>query len=453
MRSKTPKLLHPICGWPMIAWPVAASRQAGATRIVVVDAPGAPLRNRLDSDITVVVQQQPRGTADALKAALPEISAQDTVVVLYGDVPLITAESIRALAGTHEQAGAAATMLTATLDDPSGYGRVVRGADGAVERVVETKQAGDATAEQLLIREVNTGIYAFAGERLEAALEQIGNDNAQGEYYLPDVLPALRAQGHTVAAHALGDVGEMFNVNDRRALAHATRIAQRRISDRHMLAGVTIVNPDATVIDADVSLGEDVTIEPGSALHGATTVGDGSTIGPHSTLRDATVGKRSRVIHSHATDAVIADGVSVGPFAYVRPGTVLRDGAKAGSFVEIKNSDVGERAKVPHLSYIGDATIGEDANLGASTVTANYDGRQKHRTRIGARVHTGVDTTLIAPITIGDDAWTGSGSVLTEDVPEGSLAIARPRQTNHDGYDARVKARQQASEPEHTTSD
>jgi bifunctional UDP-N-acetylglucosamine pyrophosphorylase/glucosamine-1-phosphate N-acetyltransferase len=446
MRSRTPKLLHSICGRAMVAWPVAAAVAAGASKIVVVDAPGEPLRAHLDDDVTVVTQQQSLGTADALKAA-GEHFGSGSVVVLYGDVPLIRPQSIVSLVQAHAQADGAATVLTAVLDDPSGYGRVVRDEQGDVLKVVETKQPGDATAAELEIREVNTGIYVFNAATLGSALNQIGNQNVQGEYYLTDVLAILRADGHGVGAFRLEDTLEMFNVNDRRALAAATAIAQRRINDAHMLAGATLIDPAATVIDADVSLGEDVTIEPGSALHGHTTVGDGSTIGPHSTLYDATVGANSRVIHSYVTHVTIADEVNVGPFSYLRPGTEMHDGSKAGAFVEIKNSEVGERSKVPHLSYIGDATIGEDTNLGASTITGNYDGYDKHRTEIGARVHTSVDTTLIAPVTLGDDAYTGAGSVITDDVPEGALGIARSRQTNIEGYAAKARLKHTAGEP------
>jgi bifunctional UDP-N-acetylglucosamine pyrophosphorylase/glucosamine-1-phosphate N-acetyltransferase len=467
MRSRTPKLLHPICGWPMIAWPVVAARAAGASKIVVVDAPGEPLRAHLDDDVTVVVQEQPLGTGDALKAAAEHFGS-GSVVVLYGDVPLIRPQSIVSLVQAHERAreqpeeqvreraqeraheqardhaDVAATVLTAVRDDPSGYGRVVRDDQGCVLKVVETKKPGDATEAELLIREVNTGIYVFDAATLGGSLDQIRNENAQGEYYLTDVLSILRGDGHSVGAFLLEDPLEMFNINDRRALAAATGIAQRRINDVHMLAGATLISPEATVIDADVVLGEDVVIEPGTALHGYTTVGDGSTIGPHTTLRDVTIGSNSKVIHSYATHVTIADNVSVGPFSYLRPGTEMHDGSKAGAFVEIKNSEVGERSKVPHLSYIGDATIGEDSNIGASTITGNYDGYKKHPTKIGARVHTSVDTTLIAPVTLGDDSYTGAGSVITDNVPEGALAIARPRQTNIDGYAAKTRLRQAA---------
>ncbi len=437
MRSSVPKLLHPICGRPMIGWPVEVARAAGAAKIVVVDAPGTPLARHLEPDVTVVVQEQALGTGDAVRAAVGEVGPGDTAIVLYGDVPLIRPETVSQLVAAHEASPAAATMLTAVLEDPSGYGRVVRDADHTVIKVVETKQPGDATAGELLIHEVNTGIYAFFGATLAPALAALSNDNAQGEYYLPDVLAILRAGGHPVGGHQLGDPLEMFNVNDRVQLARATAEAQRRIHTAHMLAGATIVSPQTTTIDAGVQLAEDVLIAPGTSLHGNTRVGAGSTIGPHSTLIDARVGEGSQVIHSYVNGAEIHDAVSVGPFAYLRPGTVLRDRSKAGTFVELKNTDLGEGSKVPHLSYVGDAEIGEDSNLGASTITANYDGFAKHRTTIGNHVHTAVDTTFVAPVTVGDDAWIGAGSVITDDVPPGALGIARPRQRNVEGYDER----------------
>jgi bifunctional UDP-N-acetylglucosamine pyrophosphorylase / glucosamine-1-phosphate N-acetyltransferase len=443
MRSAVQKLLHPLCGRPIIEWPVAAARAAGAGRIVVVDGPDRRLEPALNGTVTLAVQERPLGTADAVRSAVDQIAGADTVVVLNGDAPLITPESLRAMVDAHESSGAAATIATMVLDDPRGYGRVVRATDGTVERVVETKAAGDATEMELRIREVSTGMFAFDGAALTSALEEVRADNAQGEHYLPDVLPILRAHERTVGAYELSDPDELLGINDRVQLADVAAVAQRQIHERHMLAGVTIVNPGATVIDAEVTIGQDTVIAPFTTLQGSTAIGRGSTVGPNSTLIDATVGDGSKVLHSYVTGAVIGDRVSVGPFAYLRPGTVLREGSKAGTFVEIKNSDVGRGTKVPHLSYIGDADIGEETNLGASTITANYDGYRKHRTTIGSRVKTSVDTTFVAPVSIGDDAYTAAGSVITTDVPEGALGVARSRQTNVDGYAER--RRQQAA--------
>ncbi|HWD76999.1 MAG TPA: bifunctional UDP-N-acetylglucosamine diphosphorylase/glucosamine-1-phosphate N-acetyltransferase GlmU [Solirubrobacteraceae bacterium] len=441
MRSEVPKLLHPLCGRPIIEWTIAAARDAGAGTIVLVDSPERQLEFAVADGVVLAVQEQPLGTADAVKAALGEIGAGDTVIVVNGDAPLIQPEALRALVDTHQQSGAAATIATMVLEDPRGYGRVVRAPDGTVERVVETKAPGDATELELHIREVSTGLFAFEGGALISALQEVRADNAQGEHYLPDVLPIVRRHERTVGAYELEDADELLGINDRRQLAEVTAIAQRMIHERLMLAGVTIVNPGATVIDHGVTIGRDTVVAPFTSLHGATAIGEDCTVGPGSTLIDAQVGHRATILHSYVTGATIGDRVSVGPFAYLRPGTILREGSKAGTFVEIKNSDVGRGTKVPHLSYIGDAEIGEDTNLGASTITANYDGYRKNRTWIGHRVRTSVDTTLIAPVTVGDDAYTAAGSVISTDVPPGALGVARARQTNIDGYAERRRER------------
>jgi bifunctional UDP-N-acetylglucosamine pyrophosphorylase / glucosamine-1-phosphate N-acetyltransferase len=440
MRSATPKLLHEVCGRAIIAWPVAAAREAGAGKIVVVDSPDRPLEATLDGEVTVAVQEQARGTADAVRAAATHIDPAGTVIVLNGDHPLITADTLAGLAEAHERSGAAATLATAVLEDPSGYGRVVRAPDGTVERVVETKAPGDATELELRIREISTGIFAFEGAALLAALEEVRSDNAQGELYLPDVLPILRARERSVNAHEIPDASAL-GVNDRAQLAEVRALVQRRIHERHMLAGVTIVDPATTVIDADVQIGQDAVIAPFTSLHGATAIGAGARVGPLSTLIDTRVGAGAAVLHSYLMQADVGDRVSIGPFSYLRPGAVLREGSKAGAFVEIKNSEVGVGAKVPHLSYIGDADIGEGTNIGAGTITANYDGTNKHRTHVGPRAFVGVDTMLVAPVSVGEEAYTGAGSVITHDIPPGALGIARERQTNLEGYTERRKQR------------
>lgn len=448
MRSATPKLLHPLCGRPVIDWPIAAARAAGARKVVVVGGPDRALEPAVaggdgvsDPTVVLAVQQEPRGTADAVQSAAEHIDRDAPVLVICGDVPLMTGEALRALAQTHAEHGAAATMLTMVLDDPSGYGRVVRGPDGAVERVVETKKPGDATPGELEIREVNGGVYAFAGGDLLEALQLVRADNAQGELYLPDVLPILRAQDKVVAAHVVDDPALALGINDRGDLATVRAIAQQRIHARHLAAGVTIVDPGSTAIDAGVEIANDTTILPFTSLLGATRVGTGCEVGPLTTLIDATLGADVRIPHSYATACAIRDGATVGPFAYLRPKALLRERSKVGAFVEVKDSDIGEGAKVPHLSYIGDAEVGAGTNLGASTITANYDGRDKHRTTIGTNVHGGVHTSFVAPVTVGDDAWIGAGSVITEEVPPGALGIARARQANVPGYDARVRER------------
>lgn len=444
MRSSVQKLLHPLCGRPIITWPIAAACAAGAGAIIVVDSPQRRLEAVVEEGVELVVQERPLGTADAVRAAAVAFGDAETVVVINGDAPLVTAESLRGLVAQHERSGAAGTIATVVLDDPGGYGRVIRAPDGTVERVAETKAPGDASPLELQIREVNTGMFAFDAGPLVQALAQVRADNAQGEHYLPDVLPILRDHERTIDAYELADPDEMLGINDRLQLAEVTAVAQREIHARHMLAGVTIVNPAATVIDVDVEIDHDVVIAPFTSLHGETTIASGSTVGPGATLHDARVGKEATILHAYIVGAVVGDRVSVGPFAYLRPGTVLREGAKAGTFVEIKNSDVGAGTKVPHLSYIGDADIGEQTNLGASTITANYDGHHKHRTTIGSRVKTSVDTTFVAPVRVGDDAYTGAGSVITHDVPEGALGVARARQSNIDGYAQRRRERADA---------
>ncbi|HSZ69557.1 MAG TPA: bifunctional UDP-N-acetylglucosamine diphosphorylase/glucosamine-1-phosphate N-acetyltransferase GlmU [Solirubrobacteraceae bacterium] len=441
MRSDVPKVLHELCGLPMGLWPVRAALAAGAGRVVVVDSPARPLQAVLPEGVELVVQPEPNGTGGAVVAAAGAIDAGAPVVVLSGDVPLVSAEAIAELVAAHEaggaaagSGGAAATMATTALTDPSGYGRVVRDAQGAVAKVVETKAPGDASAAELEIREVNTGIYVFDGAALLGVLPRLTADNAQGEYYLPQALDLLRADGARIAAHVVDDPALVLGVNDRVALAEVRTLAQRAILERHMRAGVGIVDPASTWIDVDVEIGRDARIEPGCSLRGVSAVGAGATVGPHTTAIDSRIGARASVRVSWLHEAEVGEGASVGPFAYLRPGALLREGAKAGTFVEVKNSDIGAGAKIPHLSYIGDADVGAGANLGAGTITANYDGRAKHRTTIGARVRGGVDTAFVAPVSVGDDAYTAAGSVITEDVPAGALGVARERQRNIEGY-------------------
>lgn len=444
MRSATPKVLHDLCGAPLVDWVVRAAHAAGAHRVVVVDQPARNLDGHLGDGVDVVEQHVDRhgdGTAGGVAAAVDLIDPQRPVVVLAGDVPLVSADAVASLAAAHLASGAAATLLTTELDDPSGYGRVVRDDRGHVVKVVETKEPGDATADELLIREVNTGIYAFDGARLIDALGRVGTDNAQNERYLPDVLEILRGDGHEVGGHRSDDADLVRGVNDRVQLGEIREIAQHRIIAAHQRAGVTVVNPASTVIDRDVEIGGDTVIEPGCVLRGTTRIGSGATVGPHTTVIDGTLGDEVTALHSHIVGAVAETGATIGPFSYLRPGAVLRTKAKAGAFVEIKNSDIGAGSKVPHLSYIGDADVGPGTNLGAATITANYDGRDKHRTTIGSGVRTGVDTTLVAPVTVGDGAYTGAGSVITKDVPADGLGIARSKQRTLEGYAQLVEQR------------
>jgi bifunctional UDP-N-acetylglucosamine pyrophosphorylase / glucosamine-1-phosphate N-acetyltransferase len=436
MRSRVPKVLHDLCGRPMIAWSVAAALEAGAGKVVVVDGPGRPLNGELPDGVELAIQPEANGTGGAVLAAVDHVG-DEAVLVLNGDVPLVTADLLRGLLDAHVTGRVQATLASTELDDPSGYGRVVRRGDGSVARVVETKVIGDATSDELAIREVNAGLYAFDGPALKDALNRLTPDNAQGELYLPSVVELL----DHVAAHSFDDPGAMLGVNDRVELARVRALAQARINAEHMRAGVTLVDPATTLIDVTVRIGQDTVIQPSTFLRGTTAIGERCTIGPLTTVIDATLGDEVTVLHSYLTTCEVRDKATIGPFAYLRPGTLLRERAKAGTFVEIKNSDIGEGTKVPHLSYIGDADVGPGTNIGAANVTANYDGVNKHRTTIGADVHTSVDTTFVAPVTVGDGAYTAANSAITDDVPPGALGIARPRQTNIEGYAERKHKR------------
>jgi bifunctional UDP-N-acetylglucosamine pyrophosphorylase/glucosamine-1-phosphate N-acetyltransferase len=435
MRSRVPKVLHDLCGRPMIAWPIAAAVEAGAGKVVVVDGPERSLDGHLPEGVETAIQPEQNGTAGAVLAAAAHID-DGPVLVVNGDAPLVTAEVLRSLLEAHIAHGVQATLGSMDLVDPTGYGRIVRRDDGSVARVVETKVLGDATPEEMTIREVNAGVYAFDGAALKAALARLTPANAQGELYLPGAVELLER----VAAHRLTDPSSMLGVNDRVELAAVRALAQQRINAAHMRAGVTIVDPATTLIDVTVSIAPDTVVQPSSFIRGRTTIGERCAIGPLTTLIDATLGDEVSVPHSYLVSCEVRAGAIVGPFAYLRPGTLLRERSKAGTFVEIKNSDIGEGTKIPHLSYLGDADIGPRSNLGAATITANYDGMRKHRTTIGAEVRTSVDTTLVAPVSVGDGAYTGANSAITEDVPPGALAIARPRQTNIEGYAERRRA-------------
>jgi bifunctional UDP-N-acetylglucosamine pyrophosphorylase / glucosamine-1-phosphate N-acetyltransferase len=449
MRSSLPKVLHPVCGRPMVAWPVLAAREAGAGRVAVIVSPGHDLSAALPEGVETVVQAQPDGTGGAVRAALDLIRDSEQVIVLNADHPLLSAEMLEELLAAHRDAGAAATVLSVEVDDPGTYGRLVRDEDGAFERIVETKHPEGVSPEVLAIREVNTNTFVFDAPALADALGRITNENAAREYYIGDVLPLLREEGRAVLIHRTDDAGVNLGVNTRVELADANREARRRILRAHMLAGVTVVDPDATWIDAGVEIEPDATIEPGCLLRGATRIGRGAVVGPLTTLIDTALGAGAAARHSYLVECDVLERCSVGPFAYIRPRTTLREGARAGAFVEIKASDVGAGSKVPHLSYVGDAEIGEDANIGAGSITANWDGFRKHRTVIGDHVRIGVDTALVAPVHVGDAAYTGAGSVITRDVPDGALGISRPDQQNVEGYSektAEEAKRQEAEE-------
>jgi bifunctional UDP-N-acetylglucosamine pyrophosphorylase/glucosamine-1-phosphate N-acetyltransferase len=444
MRSGTPKVLHPLCGRPMVLHVVDALAELPLERIVVVVGHGAErvtktLHDQLVTEVPVefVEQRVQRGTGDAVSVALTvfdDLDAEDDILVLPGDAPLVRAETIARLATEHRVEDAAASILTATVAEPEGLGRVVRGKDGRVAGVVED---ADASPDQREISEINTSIYCFRRGLLAPALRRLSPENAQGEYYLTDAIAVLRDAGHNVIALEADDPGEAIMVNDRVQLADAEAELRRRINRGWMRAGVTMVDPACTYIDATVELESDVRVLPGTILEGRTVIGAGSLVGPDCHLTDVVVGERVRMSMTVARECEIGDDCEIGPYAYVRPGTRLSAGVKVGTYVEVKNSDIGEGTKVPHLSYIGDADVGAGANLGASTITANYDGQNKHRTKVGDAVHTGVHTSLVAPVELGDDADTGAGSVVTHDVPPGRHVRGIPardtRPTREDG--------------------
>jgi bifunctional UDP-N-acetylglucosamine pyrophosphorylase / glucosamine-1-phosphate N-acetyltransferase len=423
MKSALPKHFHPILGRRMVDWVIETGRETGAEPLVVVASPAA--RDQFsESGVTVAIQEQPLGTGDAVRAARSALEHHDgDVLVLSGDTPLLTAELLAGLVETHRREGAAATILSAEPPDPRLYGRIVRDADGNVVRIAE---GTDATPEERKIREVNSSIYVFRSADLWPALEQLQPKNVQGELYLTDAIEILVGAGAKVAAHIAADYRETDGVNTRVELAQAGAVLRDRINDAHMLAGVTIVDPASTWIEPTVELAEDVTIHPFTILRGATTVATGAEIQANTV----------------AIDAVVGPGADVGPFCYLRPGTVLGESSKAGTYVEIKNSRIGDRTKVPHLSYIGDAEIGDDTNIGAGAITANFDhrpGQPKKRTTIGRNVRTGIHNGFVAPVHVGDGAWIAAGSVITKNVSADALAIARPRQENKEGYAARQR--------------
>ena len=440
MRSSLPKVLHPVCGRPMLGWVIAAARAAGAGRIVCIARPGEGLEQALPGGVELAEQRSGEGTGAAVLAARAELEAaapDGDVVILSGDHPLVTGELIAELLAAHARTGAAATILTTDRLDPAGYGRVVRAADGSVERLVETKHPERVAPDELAIREINLGTYAFRAGDLLAALDAVAETD--GERYLTGVFPLLRERGLTIATHPTDDTHSALGVNTRADLIAVERHARAALVERHALAGVSFAAPDTVVLDADVEIGEDTTIAQGVTLTGRTRIGRACEVGPHTTVIDSSLGDRVRVPHSHLVECEVEDGATIGPFAYLRPAVHLERDAKVGTFVEVKNARVGAGAKVPHLSYVGDADIGEGANLGAGNITANYDGRRKHRTRIGRNARTGVDTAFVAPVSVGDGAYTGAGSVIVEDVPDGALGVARSRQRNVEGYAGRVE--------------
>ncbi|WP_432586928.1 bifunctional UDP-N-acetylglucosamine diphosphorylase/glucosamine-1-phosphate N-acetyltransferase GlmU [Streptomyces sp. HD1123-B1] len=446
MKSATPKVLHAICGRSLVGHVVAASRELSPEHLVVVvgharEQVTAHLAET-DAEVRTAVQHEQNGTGHAVRMGLEELSGSGvaldgTVIVVCGDTPLLTGATLERLASAHATDGNAVTVLTAEVPDSTGYGRIVRdAASGAVTAIVEHKDATDA---QRAIREINSGVFAFDAQLLTDALGKVRTDNSQGEEYLTDVLGILREAGHRVGAAVAGDHREILGINNRVQLAEARRLLNERLLERAMLSGVTVVDPGTTWIDATVTFEPDALVHPGTQLLGATHLAAHSEVGPNTRLTDTTVGEGAVVSFTVADRAEVGAGAGVGPYAYLRPGSRLGAKSKAGTYVEMKNASLGEGSKVPHLSYVGDATIGDHTNIGAASVFVNYDGVNKHHTTIGSHCRTGADNMLVAPVTIGDGAYTAAGSVITKDVPPGSLAVARGQQRNIEGWVARKR--------------
>ena len=448
MKSATPKVLHAVAGRSLLGHVIEAASTLEPRHLVVVVGHG---RDEVSAHVAevapwalTIVQQEQNGTGHAVRVALEDLAAKGIsttdgpVVVLTGDTPLLTGRTLVSMLLEHESTSASATVLTARLSDPTGYGRVVREAGGSVAAIVEDK---DATEDQRRIDEINSGMYAFAADRLLASLGRITTDNAQGEEYLTDVIGLLRADGDVVSASLCADADEILGVNDRVQLSQAAAIMRDRINESWMRQGVSILDPASTWLDVDVDLQPDVVIRPQVTMRGPTSVASGAVVGPGTTLVSCEVGSGAEVIHTWAELAVIGDDARVGPFTFLRPGTVLGSSTRAGAYVEIKNSTIGDGAKVPHLSYVGDAEVGTGSNIGAATIVVNYDGVDKHRTVVGDHVRIGSDTMLVAPVTVGDGAYTAAGSVITDDVPPGAMAVGRARQRNIEGWVQRQPSR------------
>ncbi|MCC2278449.1 bifunctional UDP-N-acetylglucosamine diphosphorylase/glucosamine-1-phosphate N-acetyltransferase GlmU [Streptomyces sp. ET3-23] len=446
MKSATPKVLHTLCGRSLVGHVVSASRELDPEHLVVIvgharEQVSAHLAE-IDPGVRTAVQHEQNGTGHAVRMGLEELSdsgiaLDGTVVVVCGDTPLLTGDTLKRLSDTHAADGNAVTVLTAEVPDSTGYGRIVRdAATGAVTAIVEHK---DATDEQRAIREINSGVFAFDAQLLTDALGKVRTDNSQGEEYLTDVLGILREAGHRVGAAVAGDHREILGINNRVQLAEARKLLNERLLHAAMMSGVTVVDPATTWVDVTVTFEPDALVHPGTQLLGATHLAAGSEVGPNTRLKDTSVGAGAHVDNTVADSARIGEGASVGPYAYLRPGTNLGPKSKAGAYVEMKNAEIGEGTKVPHLSYVGDATIGEYTNIGAASVFVNYDGVNKHHTTIGSHCRTGSDNMFVAPVTIGDGVYTAAGSVITKDVPPGALAVARGQQRNIEGWVARKR--------------
>lgn len=450
MKSETPKVMHPIGGRSMVEHAIAAAQDLHPQRLAVVvrhqrDKVAAHV-TAFDPSVTIVDQDDVPGTGRAVEVGLlgldESATVEGTVVVTYGDVPLLRSETLKELIAVHELDGNAVTVLTTNIADPGAYGRIIRNATGEVTAIVEAK---DATDEQLAITEINSGIYAFDATVLRDSLKQVTTDNSQGEKYITDVLEIARNAGHRTSALAIEDRWEVEGANDRVQLAQLGRKLNDRLLEMHMRNGVTIVDPATTWVDVTVTIENDVTMLPGVQLQGTTSIATGSTVGPDSTLKNITIGAGVIIERTHGSESVIDAGATVGPFAYLRPGTHLHEDGKIGTFVETKNAEIGKGSKVPHLSYAGDVTIGENSNIGAASIFVNYDGVNKHRSTVGNNVRMGSDNMYVAPVTIGDGAYSGAGTVIRQDVPAGALAINEAPQRNIEGWVTKNRAGTEAA--------
>jgi len=424
MRSSLPKVLHPLCGRPLILWPVTAAREAGAGKVVVVDNPKRRLEDHLPEGVVTAIQEQPNGTGDAVAAALTSLAdGVEEVLVLSGDVPLVLPEQLLAVLEQRRLDDAALALVSVFAGDPAELGRVVRSEFGTVERIVEFR---DATAEDLETNEVNAGIYAFDAGWLRRRIGDLRPSPSNGELYLTELVAMARDDGRIVSAVGFDDDGTFDGINDRSQLAQAEWTLRVRLNEGHMAAGVTMRDPSTVYLDWSVDLAQDVVLEPNVILRGETSIGEGSVIGPGATIVDSKVGRDSLVWASVVEASRVGDGVRVGPFSHLRSGSVVGDGAEIGNYAEIKNTTIGAGVKSHHVSYLGDAELGDGTNVGAGTITANWDGTRKNRTSVGKRAFLGVDTMLVAPVTVGDGAKTGAGAVVTKDVPPGKLAVGVP---------------------------
>lgn len=435
MKSSTPKVLHPIAGRTLVGHVLNAVDALAPKNVRVVVGAG---REKVEAHIAeiapsavTVFQEKRGGTGHATQLALAGLNPSGTILVLAGDTPMLTGTSLAQLLAEHHAGGYTASVMTAEHPDPTGYGRIIRGDDASLLRIVEERDADEIQRE---IIEVNSGVYAFDAAKLASAIGKLKNDNSQGELYLTDVIEILRNEGGKIAAVLIDDFIEILGVNDRVQLAESAALLRDRINEDLMKAGVTIVDPLTTWVDSTATIAPDVVLAPGTAIHGATTIASGAVIGPRTTLIDCTVAANAHVLESQCTEAVIGEGVNVGPYSYLRAGTKLLNGSKVGAYVEMKNATLGEGSKVPHLSYVGDAVIGEGTNIGAATIFVNYDGVEKHYSVVGDHVRIGSDSMLVAPVTIGDGAYTAAGSVITEDVPAGAIGVGRAKQRNVLGW-------------------